>query len=121
MTIPAVTFLEVFQPGTGTGTVPEMIHERIMTSQAVSLHYILAGFMGKDHLRLAPEGEDGGMAQPIFRFKVIFINDIVMRHMTVITMRPFPVTAVAPCGILRRHDVTVHAGLRLVRKIGRRS
>jgi len=40
--------------------------------------------------------------------------------MTVITICPFPMRAFLPCDILGCHDVTVYAGIGIIRKIGMR-
>jgi hypothetical protein len=90
----------------------------LVASFAIVLDHILPCFQDMNDLPFISQGKDGGVSQPIFRFKKILVEDVVMRHVTVVTIGHPAVRAVAPGGELRRHDVAVHAGGRVIRQVG---
>jgi hypothetical protein len=75
------------------------------------------GRFNLNNLGFEPECEHSGMAQPIHCFEVIFIHCIVLRHMAIVAMGNLAVRTVAPGGILRRHNMTIYAGLRIIGQV----
>ena len=57
------------------------------------------------------------MPEPVLGLEVIFVEDIVVGHMTIVAAGPLPVRTVGPCCILGSHYVAVDTGLGLVTQI----
>jgi hypothetical protein len=92
--------------------------EWIVAPDTVVLYGMFSLLLDEDHLRLGPEGKDCGMPHSVLRFEIVFVKDIVVRHVTVVAMRVFPVRTVGPGGILGCHDMTVGTGFRFVGEVG---
>ena len=91
-----------------------------MTANAVFQNNRFAGILYQNYLRLHPKGKHRSMSDSIFCFEIVFSDNIVVWHMTVIAICPFPMGALLPCDILWCHDMTVYAGIGVIRKIGMR-
>jgi hypothetical protein len=89
-----------------------------VAADAIVLHHILACPMDMNHLWLSPKRENGGVPQSVFRLEIVFVKHIVVRHMAVVAVGHFTMRTVTPGGVLRCHDVAVHAGFRFIRQVG---
>jgi len=58
------------------------------------------------------------MIQTVFGLEEVLVHQVVVRDMAIVAMRYFTVGAVSPSDVLRGHDVTIDAGLGVIRKIG---
>jgi hypothetical protein len=88
-----------------------------MTSYAVSVNHFFSGFLYKNYLWFLAKRENSCMTQTVFCLEKVLAENIVMRHMAIVTIGFFAVRAVIPGGILWSHDMTVYTSLRLVAKI----
>jgi len=88
-----------------------------MASDAVILHYFFSRLFDENDLRFSSESKHSGMSQSILRLEIILVKHIVMRDMTVVAIGLFPVGTVIPGGVLRGHDMAVHAGGRIVGQV----
>jgi len=88
-----------------------------MAADAILMNDIPSGFMNENNLRFQPESKHGCVAHSIFSLEKIFVENIVVRHVTVVTIGITPVRTVVPCGILWRHDVTIHTSFRIIGQI----
>jgi len=88
-----------------------------VATNAVVHDHLGAGINGLQRVCFAPDGENGGVAQPIFGLEVILVEDVILRHVTIVTGGVLPVRAVHPRGVIGGHEVAVHARFRLVGKI----
>lgn len=57
------------------------------------------------------------MAQAILRFEIVFVHHVIMGYVAIVAMGPAPVAAMRPCGILRGHNMAVHAGFGLIAQV----
>jgi hypothetical protein len=89
-----------------------------MTPETIVLYHLLPLILDKNDLGFSSKGENGGMPEAILGLEIVFIDHIVMGNMAIIAVGPFPVRTVIPGGILRCHDVAVHAGGRIIRQVG---
>jgi hypothetical protein len=89
-----------------------------MTSDAIIVHNTSAFFVNKNNLSFFSQSKNSGMPHSIFCLKIIFIEYVIVRNMTIVAIGNPAVGTVIPCCILRRHDVAVCAGLRIVGQIG---
>lgn len=92
-------------------------HLLFMASDTVIFYNIQPGLFNKYHLWLGAQAEDGCMSQAVFCLEEILVKNIVMRDMAIVAISFSPVRAVAPCRILWRHDMAIHAGGRIIRQI----
>lgn len=95
----------------------DLVIKVIMAALAVSLYHFSTRFMHDDRFGDIPQCEYGGMTQPVLGFEIVLPDEIVLRHMTVITGGMLPVRAVKPGSVLRSHDMTVYAGSRIIRQV----
>ena len=89
-----------------------------MAPDTIIFHHFNTGFADENNLWLGPHGEYGSMPEPVFGFEKIFVKDVVMGYMTIVTAGFTPVGAVAPRGELRGHDMAIHADRGIIGKIG---
>lgn len=89
-----------------------------MTADAIVLNDFYGRLSGFNDFRFCSERKYGGVIQPILGFKIILVEYIVVRHMTVVATGNFTVRTARPSNVLRRHHMAVHTGLGIVRKIG---
>jgi hypothetical protein len=92
-------------------------HLLLMTSDTIIFYNIYSCFTDENHLRLGTHRKYRGMSQSVFGFEIVFVENIIMRHMAVVATGFSPVGTVAPGGILRCHDVAVHAGFGIIRQV----
>jgi hypothetical protein len=81
-----------------------------MTANTVLLYNLLSCLQNKNNLGFAPQRKYCGVAQAIFGLEIIFVNNIIMRHMTIVAIGDFPMSAVVPCGKLGSHDMAIDTG-----------
>jgi len=62
-----------------------------MTADAVILDNPLPGFFDKDYLWLCPHSKNGSVAQAVFGFEIVFIEEIIMWNMAIVTICLLPV------------------------------
>ena len=55
-----------------------------MTTNAIVHYHTAAGLTCTYHLRLRLKCEYGRMVQTIYRFKIVFVESIVLRHVTIV-------------------------------------
>jgi len=79
----------------------------------------IPGFIFHDnHLWFEAKGKHGSVVEPIFGFKKKFVEDVVMRYMTVIASGYPAVGIMYPVGIVGNHHMTIDAGLGIVAQVG---
>lgn len=88
-----------------------------VTSYAVFVNYLPTGLMNEDYLRFEPESKHCSMPEAVLRLEVILVKYVIVGHMAVVAVCLLAVRTMVPCGILRSHNMTVHAGLGLVAKV----
>jgi len=118
MTVPAEPVLAEMMEIAGPGQQFVVGQKFLMAADAIFLDHLDTGVLDKDHLGFGPHGKDSGMPQPVFRLEEILSHKIIMGDMAFVAICHCPVRTVAPGGVLRRHDMAVHAGCRIIRQIG---
>ena len=88
-----------------------------MAPEAVVLNHFFSFLLDKDYLRFLAQRENCSVSEAILCLEIILIDHIVMRNMAIVAMGPLPVGTMVPGSILRCHDVTIYAGLRIIRKV----
>lgn len=88
-----------------------------MTANTVVNHNIAAGFGNLNWFVEVLEREALGMAVAVLGLDKVLSHYRVVRHMAVITSRPGMMGRTRPAVIFIVHDVTVGAGLGIIRKI----
>src|SRR5690554_395346 len=71
-----------------------------MTANTIVMNHPGTIVLDEYNLRLIPKGKDGCMSQSVFCFKIIMVENVVVRNMTIVACRHFPVRTMAPGGIL---------------------
>ena len=95
-----------FQIDIADGQISDQID---MTPNTVILNGGFSRFLDADDLRFPSHGEDGRVAHPVLSLERVLAEDIILRYVTVVAGRGFPVTASLPGRVLGSHDVAVHA------------
>jgi hypothetical protein len=88
-----------------------------MATNAILMNHISSGFMNKNNLRFQTKGKHRSMTHSIFRLEKILVEHVVVWHVALVTIGVLPVRTVVPGGILRRHNVAVDTGFRIIRQI----
>jgi len=88
-----------------------------MAPDAVPMDNFLPGFLNENHLWFQPEGEHGGMPQPVFCLEIILVENIVVRDMAIVAVCSLTMGTVIPGCVLGSHDVTVDAGAGIIPEI----
>lgn len=102
----------------GSGARGQGLHQGLVAADTVLLHHTLPRGVHPDDLGLGPEGKNGGMAKTILGFEVVFVQHVIVRHVAIIASGHQVMRTMLPGGKLRRHDVAIDAGGRLVREVG---
>lgn len=118
VTLPAGSLASLIMISHGTIHDFLVAEQVLMAADTIVLHYLFPFFLYKNNLGFPSECEDGGMPDTILCLEVIFIQHIVMRNMTIIAVGLLPVRAVTPGCVLGRHNMAVHAGRGVIRKVG---
>jgi hypothetical protein len=63
----------------------------LMATYAILFYHTLSGLKDHNYLWFSPHSKNGGMSHTIFGFKIIFVQLVVMRYMTVVAMSIFTV------------------------------
>jgi hypothetical protein len=71
------------------------IELRVATDAVVHYHPV-AFVPWTDYLWLSIYGKYGGMVKPVFSFKCIFIEDIILRYVAVVASSPLRVRTMVP-------------------------
>jgi hypothetical protein len=88
-----------------------------MAADTILMNHISSGLMDENNLRFQPQGKHRCVAHSVFCLEKIFVEHVVVWHMTLVAIGVLPVRAVTPGSVLRRHNVAVDAGLRVVGQI----
>jgi hypothetical protein len=86
-----------------------------MTADTILMYHISSGLMNKNYLWFKPEGKHGCVAHSVFGLKKVFVENVVVRYMAIVAIGVFAVRTVPPGGILRRHNMAIDTGFRLIR------
>ena len=92
------------------------VHVRSQITVAVKASFVCdlaTGFAYLDMFWVPTSGELCPMIDPVFSFNEVFMNDIVMRRMAVVTGSYPRVRTGFPGGVLRFHDVAVNTSSRI--------
>src|SRR4030042_4410780 len=91
MTFPALSVLSRILIHCGIVQHFTVGNKMLMTTDTVVLNNFLAGFFDEYYLGLGPQGKNCRMAYTVFGFKKVFIEEIIMRNMTVVAICFFTV------------------------------
>ena len=73
-----------------------------------------------DYLWFEAKGKHGSVVESVFGFKKIFVENVVVRYMTVVASGHSSVGIMRPAGIVRNHHMTIDAGFGVVAQVGLR-
>jgi hypothetical protein len=62
-----------------------------MTSDAILVNHSAPFFSDENHLWLISESKNRSMAKTILCFKEVFVNEVIMRYMAIVTIGLLPV------------------------------
>src|SRR5512133_3970773 len=93
---------------------PVICQYLFVTTDTVLFHNPLTGLKDHDDLRFGSHGKDRGVPHAVLCFKIIFVQLVIVRDVAIVAMCHVMMRAVAPGGILRRHDMTVNACFRFI-------
>ena len=88
-----------------------------MATKTVALHHISARITNDDSLGFTSHGENDRMPHSVLGLEIVLVQNIIVGHVAVIACGHFTVRTVKPGHVLGDHDVTVHTGFGLIRKI----
>ena len=103
-----------------TARLDKLLVELRVATDAVVHDDLGAGILGHDGLTLAVGHEISGVLEAVHRLEAVFGCQAGVWYMAVVACRVTAMRGMAPCGIIWRHDVTVHAGRRVIGDIGMR-
>ena len=94
--------------------VSHLVH---MTSDAIGLNDFCRRLPHLNGLRFHPQAKYGRMIQAVLSLEEILVEDIIVRHVTIITMGHLGMRTIGPGDVLRDHHMAIDASLRFVGQI----
>lgn len=88
-----------------------------MTADAIVHDYLTALFSGTWSLAFCMRHPHGHMLHSVHALESILASYVLVWHVAVITSGITRMAGVEPGGVIRRHDVTVHASRRIIAQI----
>jgi hypothetical protein len=89
VTFPALAFHTEFVRRAGITKKPAVGKQFPMAAYAVPVNNFTTGFMNENNLGFKPQSEHSGMTKTIFCLEIVFIKNIVMRHMAIVAVSLF--------------------------------
>ena len=100
----------------------EFLVQLCMTTNTVIHYHLTCQRLSHRSLTFCVGHEICRVLQSVHRLEAILQGEVLMRHMTIVTRSITSMRGVTPRGIVRRHDVAVHAGRWIItHKIGMRT
>lgn len=97
-----------------TARLHKLLVELLVATDTVVHDDLIRHCLSLNGLTLTTRDEVSHMLHTVEAFKAIVRQEVAVRHMTVVARRVTSMGGVAPCGIVRRHDVAVDAGCWIV-------